>query len=125
MRKLFLINIAFIFFSLTNCSTVTDEVIVKYIVSGTATAANIQYSFGNDSITLNGQTLPWEYSYKLWADDYEIYDLSLTGEKTTADASSLNLEIYVDNKLINSAAFNGPNEKQAIYVRVILNGGID
>jgi hypothetical protein len=123
MKKFFLIIITFIFFSLINCSFPTDEVIVRYVVSGTATAANIQYSFGDDSITLNGQSLPWEYSYKLWADDFETYDLFLSGEKTAFDGSTLNLAIYVDGLLMNSASFNGPNEKQIIYVRVKLDGG--
>jgi hypothetical protein len=125
MKKIFFIIIVFICFFMISCTSSTDEVIIRYVVSGTATAANIQYSFGDDSITLNGQSLPWEYSYKLWSDDYEIFDLLLSGEKTAADASSLNLEIYVDNKLMNSAAFYGPNEKQTIFTRIILHGGID
>jgi hypothetical protein len=125
MKKFLITIIAFIFLPLIYCSSANDEVIVRYVVSGTATQANIQYSFGDDSITLNSQSLPWEYTYKLWSDDYETYDLFLSGEKTAADASTLNLAIYADNVLMNSASFSGSNEKHTIYIRVKLYGGYD
>ncbi len=126
MNKIFFsFLIAFILFFNFNCDTEWDKAYVTFNVGGTATNANIQYSFNTDAgyfPAINNQSLPWRISTELKADSEESYILSLCGEKVTGDAATISLEIFVDGKLENTAVFNGAFEKKCIQVGVFLHG---
>jgi hypothetical protein len=73
-------------------------------------------------IILENQSLPWEYEYKLWSDQYDSFILSLGAEKLTGDDSSIVLEIYSDDRILNYLIFYGAFEKETIAAKIYLYG---
>ena len=106
---------------LISCSS-SDDVIVRYVVSGTATNANIEYSIEEQVTTLDSVNLPWEYEYKLWSDEDETFIITLTAEKITGDNSTIDLTILIDGAIYTSDSFNGPYERETIQAKIRLDG---
>lgn len=115
--------ILFLFF-LTNCSH-TDEEIVKFSVTGTTIAANIEYTIIDNSTRLENVSLPWEFEFKFRSNEHEKYYVSLSAEKITGDNSTIILEITGDGQKLNYSAFSGPYEIGFIQAMIGLEGYSD
>ena len=120
MRYYAIILLSIICLTNIDCNEVETET-VKYIVSGTAADVNIEYSINGYTVTLDNVNLPWEFEFRLWSDNEDIYTISLGAEKISGDSSIVDMEILVNGISYNSLSFNGPYEKETIraLIRVL------
>ncbi|MBN2041665.1 MAG: hypothetical protein JW864_16635, partial [Spirochaetes bacterium] len=123
------IIILFFIIHVNGCVPENDSVMVKFSINGTASNANIEYTIYNESksevlndLFLDNTALPWELEFKLWSGDYDVFEVTISAEKTTGDSSNIQMQILIDGEIHSSVIFDGAYEKETIQARVTLDG---
>lgn len=119
MKRASFILIILLLFS---CKSNRDEATVQYFVNGSNASdiANIQYTFGDNLISLPSSpaSLPWEYTYKLWTDSEDTYTAFLSTENLSTNP--VTLEIIINGKIKNQVTFSDQNVTKSIQVVIDL-----